>query len=439
MTRGPKTADAVAGGTVTPLATDSTTPADAADAPYRGAGRTGADPGAIAGLLAAARELRPALVADQAATEDRGTYSEQTHRAFVDAGFYGMLRPRRFGGLEVGVPAFYVVVAEVARGCPSTAWGLCLASGHALQIGSFYSAQAQEEIFVPGGYFASAGSGNSRDAKVEPAEGGYRISGTWHYCSGSPHSSHFMGNAPFPPRAAGDEPSTMQFVVERKDFEVLDDWGGIVGMRGSGSNSVRIASAFVPERHTSPIRTWFDTSAGPTVGSLLHDNAVYAGAYAGFAEGEIAAVAVGLGRAALDEYQQIMMTSNVPRSPVRRADHVDFQRTFGEALGYVDAAEAILVRGGQLFEDYCEDSVTGSEPFTEERAVRLTGMYYLAEDMVWQATEGLLRAAGSRSSASDSRLLRYFRDILTTRTRTDNFSFEAAAAARHYLQRRSSA
>ena len=60
-----------------------------------------------ADLIAAADELRPHLLEEQAATEERTRYSEELHERFRDVGFYRILQPRRFGGLELNPVTFY--------------------------------------------------------------------------------------------------------------------------------------------------------------------------------------------------------------------------------------------------------------------------------------------------------------------------------------------
>jgi alkylation response protein AidB-like acyl-CoA dehydrogenase len=65
-------------------------------------------------LVEVARALRPRLVAEQAQTEERTYYSEEVHQALLEAGFYRMYVPRRYGGLEVDVPTFMRVGVELA-------------------------------------------------------------------------------------------------------------------------------------------------------------------------------------------------------------------------------------------------------------------------------------------------------------------------------------
>src|SRR3954469_1685257 len=123
-------------------------------------------------IIARAEAMRPTLLELQAETEERTFYSEDTHRAFTQAGFYRILQPRRFGGYEFDMPTYFRVVIEIARGCPSTGWCLCLGGAHVLQVASMYGEQAQRELFAPDGHFVCASFGFPV-AVAEPKDGGY--------------------------------------------------------------------------------------------------------------------------------------------------------------------------------------------------------------------------------------------------------------------------
>ncbi|WP_158607733.1 acyl-CoA dehydrogenase family protein [Flexivirga caeni] len=401
-------------------------------------GLEGSDREQLEGLLAAARALRPKLRAEQAETEKRGTYSPEMHQAFLDAGFFRVLLPKMFGGLELGVEAFYKVITEVARGCTSSAWCLCFAAGRTLTLASYWPEKAQKEIFGEHGYLVSPLCSNPQPDVVitrEERDGvrGLRISGTWKYCSGSPYSTHFMPNFTLPSDGDG-EPDSYVAVLPRSSYTVLEDWGSIIGMRGSGSHGIHVEDAFVPEWHVVDT-SWMASISGDTLGSRLHGNPVYGGPFIGFAEGESAAIVAGLGLAAVDEYERVISTSRAPWSDgdARRSEHPVWKEKFGTAMALVDSAVAMSARGGQLYEEFARRSVTGSEPFSAERALRLNNMYFMAENQVWEAVEMMLRSSGSRNSAQGSRLLRYFRDLLASRTVSDQFELFAVSAAEIHL------
>ena len=50
-----------------------------------------------------------------------------------------------------------------------------------------------------------------------------------------------------------DPPDVRLIVVPRGEYEVLDDWGELIGLKGSGSNSVVVDDVFVPADHVVPV------------------------------------------------------------------------------------------------------------------------------------------------------------------------------------------
>ncbi|MGW1551604.1 acyl-CoA dehydrogenase family protein [Streptomyces sp. NPDC002346] len=384
-------------------------------------------------LLDRAREIRPLLRERQAQTEADGQYSAEVHAYFLDHGFYKVLLPSRFGGLELGVPAFFAVISEVARGCPSTAWCLSLSAAHTLTLSSYWGEEAQKSVFGKHGYMIAPASGNPRAATVKHTEDGYLISGTWRYCSGAPYSTHFFPTIVVPATETEEEFRAWA-VIDREDYTVLDDWGRVIGMRGSGSNSITMTDVFVPYERVCA-ETWTTDADGPSVGYGIHGNPAYSGVFMGFAEGEVAAAAVGLGYAALDEYERIIRTTKAPfvDGDVLRADSTDWRRVLGMAMAQIDAASAALIRAGQLYEEYAARSADGTEPFDGARAMRLNNVYFVVEELVWEALQSLIRTAGTGISADGQPLQRYFRDIWTTQSRADQFQFFAAPAMAYHF------
>ena len=92
-----------------------------------------------------------------------------------------------------------------------------------------------------------------------------------------------MGLADVP----GTDPAeSIIVIVPREKYEVLED-GGLIGLKGSGSNSVVIEDAFVPSHHTAPIAQLMGQS--PIIyemlpGGAIHGNPMYSG-FMGFAIG----------------------------------------------------------------------------------------------------------------------------------------------------------
>src|SRR6266540_3745199 len=68
-------------------------------------------------MVERARALVPVLRERQEECERIGRLPDETSRDFVEAGFYRILQPRRFGGYEFDLPTFTRVAIALARGC----------------------------------------------------------------------------------------------------------------------------------------------------------------------------------------------------------------------------------------------------------------------------------------------------------------------------------
>lgn len=263
-------------------------------------------------IIERAVALRPALLARQAETERLTHYPEDTHDDFLRAGFYRILQPRRYGGHEFGLPVFYRVVVEIARGCPSTGWALSLTAAHVLQACTVFDEKAQDELFGTDGDFRAASTVAPVGIAQSDGPDHVILDGTWPYSSGAPYSTHYLGQT----LRAG---TPVLFVAPRSAWTVLDDWRGALGLRGTGSNSIRMDQARVPAHFTRETSLLDLPVEGGSVGSELHGNPMYAGRAPSFFHGELAAVMVGTAYAAADEYARIVAARPCSWSPTAPA------------------------------------------------------------------------------------------------------------------------
>jgi 3-hydroxy-9,10-secoandrosta-1,3,5(10)-triene-9,17-dione monooxygenase len=369
-------------------------------------------------MIARAVAMRDELVAEAPAGEERGGYSAHLHERFTEAGFYRTLQPRRYGGYEFGLDTFLRLIAELAHGDPSTAWSVCLASDHIFHIASFFSEQAQDELFGTDGHFCAP----HRAAPTGTAErvpGGYRVSGTWDYCSGITHATHFIATAMGPAPGADGQPVPLACVLPRGDYTVLDDWGGgaTLGLQGTGSNSVRVDDVFVPE-HLAEHYDWkaFELPPDGTPGYRLHRNPMYLGRSLTIYYGGLAAPVVGAAYAALDEYEQILRTRQTTVPPkVLRCESPDYQRWFGEAQSLADSALAVLVAAGSGYMAAGRQwERTGSFRIADD--ARCRAMAQQAARLAADAVDRLFATGGTAAAKRGSRLQRCFRDVAMYRT-----------------------
>jgi 3-hydroxy-9,10-secoandrosta-1,3,5(10)-triene-9,17-dione monooxygenase len=363
-------------------------------------------------LIESAVALRPVLRAQQQEAEARGTYSPQIHEAFREAGFYSILVPRRYGGLELDLTTYCRVMIEVSRGDPGTGWCLTLGSSHALVAGSFFPEEAQAEFFADG-TFCAPHTGVGQGLRLDETEGGYIVNGRLDYASGVPYSRWVLGMAAID-RGPDSPPQPVNLAIRRNQVAVLDNWGGdrTLGMRASGSNSFTVEDVFVPSRFVVP-GNWhegFEPTAA-TPGVLLHGNPMYLGRAHATYHTSIASVQVGAAKAALDEFEEQMLGRKTVVQPFKpRYEDPHSQRIHGQAAALVDSAEAIVETLTARYHQYAERWASAGEPFDIGKAIKLYSMAQQAGAMAAEAVELMFRSAGTSASVPASRLARYFRD-----------------------------
>ena len=391
-----------------------------------------------ADLIARAQSLREKLRAEQDESDARGTYSPALHETFLKAGFYRITQPRLFGGYEFDLVTFYQVMLEISRGHPAVGWCLALAASHAFEVASHWPEHAQYELFGNDGHFIAPHRAPPMGT-LTPADGGYLVNGTWDYCSGIPYANHCLVGALL--RREGAPSEVGHAVVPHAACTVLDDWGGdkVLGMRASGSNGVRIENAFVPAHHVVYLAPGLaatpESMEDGTPGTRLHGNPMYLGRLAGPFHATLVVPIIGAARAALDEYETAIVarkTQSVPVMP--RFQHFDFQRPFGHALTLTDAAEALVLKGCEMYADYCERWAADGTPITTEENMRLWGMIQHAGSMACEAVELLFHSAGSAPARKGHRLQRYFNDVAMYRghSSAQQLNFASGLARLHF-------
>jgi 3-hydroxy-9,10-secoandrosta-1,3,5(10)-triene-9,17-dione monooxygenase len=386
-----------------------------------------------ADVVARAEAMVPQLVRRQAETERRSYYAEDTHRQFADNGFYRILVPRRYGGYEFGVETFFEVTKVLARGCPSTAWMYCLGATHALPAASLFGGRAQAELFRDGDFICPATIVPGGSAE-RTADGNWLVNGTWRYCSGSPYATHFMAHA-LVSHGDGEPPSTLLFVVPREQWRRLDDWGDQLGLKGSGSHGITVENAVVPEYLTMPGHVSEMAVDQGTPGLALHGNPEYGGGPLSYMNMEVAALAVGMARGALDIYEEMLRTRTTLLPPiVSRAENPDYQFWYGDALGMVDTADAALRGAIRQWQDTC---ARGPAAFTREQDLRIAVICRHVLRLCWQAVEQhLFPTAGSSSVREGERFERVWRDMSTLQNHTGLAVFLPTVAVRDLAKTR---
>lgn len=208
-------------------------------------------------VLDAVRDLLPAI-ADAAAEVDRtGAVDPAVITALHDAGYFSLLQPTAFGGLEADPNDYLTATRELSSACTSTGWlaawlgvnnwGLSVRDHRALQ--DIWGSDPRALLC----------SSYAPTGRLERVDGGYWVSGRWTRCTGARHASWLSVAGLF----VGTDGAAQDFLavlVPRSDFVVEPKWNGL-GLRGIGADDVVISGAFVPEhRAFSWLNMQFDSS-----------------------------------------------------------------------------------------------------------------------------------------------------------------------------------
>ena len=364
-------------------------------------------------LLDRAIALRPKLVERQAAAEERTYYDEEMHEEFKRAGFYRMFMPRRYGGFEVSVPTFMRVIVEIARGCPSTGWCLALGSNHALMVGSWFPQEAQDEVFAHGRFICASVAAPISEPAVK-VEGGWELNGKVSFCSGIPYSTYYLGQALTQGEGDGMPGPMLLFVAPKGTWRMLDDWGDLLGFKGSGSQSIVFEHGRIPDHCVIENVSMIDVDVGGgTPGVRLHGNPMYGGRALGIFTMCLAAVMVGAAYNALDDYEAQMEARMTPVPPfVPRKLDSDCQRYFGAAWAKTATAEAALHDCAEQHMQLCRRQAEEGIPYTYKDDMLLGCIAREVMVQTWETVQSdLIRTIGASLLKTGERIERVYRDM----------------------------
>jgi len=357
----------------------------------------------------------PALRQRARRCEDAERLLPETAQEFIDAGFFRIVQPRRYGGFEFGLDVLEEVVIEVGRGCGSSAWTLAILGGHSWWT-ALFPEEGQDEIFGEDGHVIMATnlSGNGRCRRLP---GGYELSGRFVYLSGCDVANWLCVGAMLEDEGHADPP-WFYMAIRPEEATILDDWH-MLGLRGTGSKSVVVEKAFVPERRALPQAL---VQAQETPGRYVHPNPLYATPMLAFLSIETTGAAVGIALQAVEALEELALNKPVRRREAEagasgfQASVPSFRRHLAEAKSKAEAARTILLNEARrLMATMREYAPAGRKMAPEEMAEYGLNCARLV-DLCVQAVDHALAAGGTSSTFDGHPLERCFRDIRTLST-----------------------
>ncbi len=347
-----------------------------------------------------ARAVAPVLRAAADQIEAERALPPHTLAAMHDGELFRLTLPRRHGGAELPLPQLTQVAEIIAGADASAAWCLGQASGCAMSAAFMDEAPARK-VFDPPDAVLAWGAGIQ--GKAVATEGGYLVSGTWRFASGSHHATWLGGHSKVfeadgtPRPGAGGRQVNRTALFPRSAAHMADDWH-VMGLRGTRSEGYTVENLFVAEGLTLDRETVTECQV-PTTLFRFPTTIVYASLFS--------SVALGIARGACDDLLALGLekTARAARSSLR--DSPVFQIRLAELEAQLGSARA-----------YQQDAVaevweavdrTGELSIADRARIRLATTYAINEATA--VVEQIYRLAGSTAIFDDQPFERRFRDI----------------------------
>ena len=253
--------------------------------------------------------------------------------------------------------------------------------------------------------------------RARKVDGGYVLRGSWPFSSGVDSCEWNMLASVVSSDDEADGIEYRIFLVNKSDYKVLDTWNAS-GLRGTGSNDVEVNDAFVDEPMTLAVS---DLDGGPTPGSAVNPNALYALPVFSLFPYALSGVALGNAQACLDDYVHV---ARHRASTYNRAKIGDLQSTqikIAEASAKIDAAR--LVMRSTCIEAMAEARRGYVPDMAGKTKSRRDGAF--AVNLCTDAVSLLFTASGARGLFTKGVLQRQFRDAHAINSHIA-FSFDAA-------------
>src|ERR1700743_1571977 len=376
----------------------------------------GGDEGAYAAMLARAEALIPKLRERASRTEELRRLPPETERDLHESGLFRVVQPKRVGGSEFDFCGVVDWADRLGRGEAPVAWNFATLSSHHWMLAMF-DKRAQDLVWNENPDALIASSFIFPAGRARKVDGGYLLSGSWPLSSGVESSQWNMLASVVSSDDEADGIEYRIFLLRKSDYKIVDKWNA-TGLRGTGSNDVEADDAFVPETMTLAVS---DLGGGPTPGSAVNPNALYALPVFSLFPYVLSGAALGNAQACLDDYVDLARHRASTYNRAKIGDMQSTQIKIAEASAKIDAAR--LIRRQACIEAMA-DARRGHVPHIPAKTrYRRDGAF--AVNLCTEAVSLLFSASGARGLYVTGALQRQFRDAHAINSHLA-FNFDAA-------------
>ena len=286
-------------------------------------------------LLQSAHEVGKLAEREAAQAEINATVSENVINLLKESKITRIMLPKEYGEPQVSLKEFTDIVRTVSSYNISAGWLTYLYPLHNI-LPAYLEKNTRDEIVNQGGLicdvFAAVG-------KAEKVDGGYIISGAWNFASGVLYSD-WIGLGVAAEVDDSDKREIVMPIFHKDQVEVVKNWDTF-GLRGTGSNQVKVDNVFVPnnrilrldhaDKFSRPPEEDYDQDY------LFYNAPFYATFYLGFP-----AIALGGAERILKEFKTLTEQRVRLVDGVRESESPRSQRVLAEMSMQYHAADALM-------------------------------------------------------------------------------------------------
>ncbi|MDQ6526055.1 flavin-dependent monooxygenase [Nocardioides sp. LHD-245] len=364
----------------------------------------------VTAVLDGVRDLLPTF-RERAEEGDRlRVIPDASIKELEQTGFFRLLQPKRYGGMEADPVAFYTAVRDIASADGSTGWVSSVVGVHPWQV-ALFDDRAQQAVWGDDGSVRLSSS-YAPTGKAVVTEGGFTLSGKWSFSSGSDHCAWvLLGGLVF--NAEGQVVDFRTFMVPREKYQVVDVWN-VVGLRGTGSNDIVVEETFIPEEFTLSMG---ETGQCKGPGQAVNTSDLYKLPFHSIFTSTIATPIIGMARGAYAEHVEMQQKRVRAAYLGEKASLDPFAAVrIARSSSEIDAAWALLMNNVREEQAH----VARGEQIPLELRLRVRRDQVLGTARAIEAIDALFEASGGRALAEGTYLQRAWRDAHAGRVHAAN-------------------
>jgi len=351
-------------------------------------------------LVDRAIALQPLLREHTAKADLDRRLTDEVDTALVEAGFFRLFTPKRFGGFEADVSTVLEVSEALAEADASAGWAVGVGSVANWMVGQF-AERARQEVF--GATASPRIVGSNAAVAARRVDGGLRLSGRWSFASGSDRAQWVtLGSAVVD--ESGQIVGAAMSLVPVSELTPEHTWL-TVGMRATASDTWVADDLFVPQHRVLPIDALI---AGEHPFPV--EEAMYQRPAAPLANALLLGAILGAGREALR-----LVVAKAPTKPMHHTFFARQSDSVGAQIQIAEAAMKLKTARLHAFDvaETLDNATTGTDEVPYARRAEIRAQLSHAAQESLAAINTLVNVHGAGTFAETNRLQQLWRDANT--------------------------